>query len=56
MGNSELVKGYECLHCRKVLDASCKGHLPDVECVNYEERKEVEENGKEKDFYHNSKY
>lgn len=51
MGGKELVKGYECLHCRKVLDASCKGHLPDVECVNYEERKEVDKDAERKKVF-----
>lgn len=55
MGNTnkdELVKGYECLHCVKVLDPECKGHLPNVNCVNYEERRT--NNGGKENVYEKS--
>lgn len=39
MGNEELTKGIECLHCKWVYSTRCKGHKPNADCVNYEERK-----------------
>lgn len=40
MGGQQLEKGIECLHCKWVYDKRCKGHKPNADCINYEEREE----------------